>query len=608
MPPARVEILIRTPHGASVPGAAVELVGGGVKCHAVEDNPSSGVYRAALPGPDDYLLTVERYGIPGGHDHITLRTTLFLSDAGEGEPLLVAMDQPDGERGGVASITREDGLFRVTVTLDYLWFTHIGYPPTLDNKVDLYIDGEEGWTAVARALEQARRSVHVTTWIYAPTMELLRERPLTDPPERQPFTVQSLLEATAKRGVLVRLLLWDAPLIAIPREARRRARAPSDLFEVMQEANTTRRPLFPEEDEGSVINRLLGTFQIGSHHQKTVVVDGAVGFCTGMNLKENDWDTCEHALFEPRRCRFERPARWREDVAARLVREDHRPRHDFTARVEGPAVRHLEANFHERWNGLLERGAEYAENATPAIAAPIAEGGSAPGPSGPSQVQVVRTMPGPKPERGILDVYLRAIRAARRLIYVESQYFRSIHISNAIAEAARARPELFVVIVTTQSHADTAIGGSWARECFERIARYRPDLEFYALKVAGADAEGVVSLEEVDNHGKLMIIDDLFLTVGSCNINDRGFEFEGELNVAVADADLARGSRLRLWRLALGDDAALTGEIERDVALWRERAERNRSYDPVSGSPPPSRVFPFVPREDRRIVFGYDVF
>jgi phosphatidylserine/phosphatidylglycerophosphate/cardiolipin synthase-like enzyme len=338
-------------------------------------------------------------------------------------------------------------------------------------------------------------------------------------------------------------------------------------------------------------------------------MDGAVGFCTGMNFKENDWDSGAHALFDPRRCLFERPARRREEVQARLEREDHRPRHDFTARVEGPAVLHMEANFHERWNALIERGAEYAEHATRIDGAPPPARETQEAPGAASEVQVVRTMPPPKRERGILDLYLRAIRAARKIIYIENQYFRSIHVSTAIADAVRARPDLHLIVVTTQSHADVPLVGSFSRECFERIQRYRPDFELYALKVGAPDAEGNILLEEVDNHAKLMIVDDIFLTVGSCNINDRGFEFEGEINLAVVDPALARELRLRLFRDHLGESgAALTGDIDNDVRAWKELAERCRGYDVVSGSPPPGHIFPFVPREQRRVIFGHDVF
>lgn len=646
--PALLVIEILTPHGSPVPGATVRLIGATVECLGAETSPGS--YAAALPNPDDYILIVERSGISGGFDHKTLRTTLFYCIHPEAGPLVVGMEQPEGEISRVAGITRDGSLFRLRVTLDYLFFTHIGSPPTLGNRVDVLTDGEEGWAAVARAIGEAKLSLHLVTWVYQPTAELLRPAPLTDPEERAPFTVHSLLEQTALRGVRVRLLLWDAPFIDVPVEARRAGRAAGDNFEVMQEANPTRRPLL-NDSEWHLYNKLLGDFQIGSYHQKTVVVDGRIGFCTGMNLKENDWDTHAHALFEPARCRFSRPSLFRQTVLEHVHIADHRPRHDFMARVEGPVVEYLEENFRERWNRLIEQRARWSENATPlpphppeappetaaaspslfpdgAIkvtapeadvharppalstesASPVPEPPRIAAAPGASQAQVIRTMPAPRPERGILDVYRRAIGCARRLIYIEDQYFRSVHVSDALADAARMWPDLKIIVLTVEQQADSPFAGSWARATFERVKDRRPDFELYTLRVAARKKDGEPVTDEVDNHAKLLIVDDLFFTVGSCNLNDRGFEFEGELNIAVADAALAKDLRISLWRSHLGGDDRISGDIDADVALWKEHAEKNRAYDPKSGAPLESHVFPFEPRASRTLVFGHDVF
>ena len=78
-----------------------------------------------------------------------------------------------------------------------------------------------------------------------------------------------------------------------------------------------------------------------------------------------------------------------------------------------------------------------------------------------------------------------------------------------------------------------------------------------------------------------------------------------EINVAVADPELARQVRLDLFREHLGDDPRLTGEIGGDVAVWRERAEQSRGYDPeVAEELPASRVFPFTPPSRRFMLVG----
>lgn len=568
--PARLQVEIRTPHGAPVSGAVARVSRDGEELTGVEI--ADGLIRLDLPEPGDYLLSASGPSDPSGFELREHRAPLSF--------------RPDA-----------DGVHRVEVTLEYRWFTGIGYPPTLGNHVEVLVDGEASWASVAEALTSATRSVHLTTWIYQPTAELLRPDPLAPPEAREPYTAQRLLEERARAGATVRFLLWDAPVLRLPEELRRAAEDGGDRFQVLEEPNPTRLPLLGEA--WRVTNEILGRFAIGSYHQKTAVIDGRIGFCGGMNIKENDWDTREHRVFDARRCAFSRPTEARALVAERVARPDHAPRHDFMVRVEGPAVAHLEENFRERWNRLLAERPGADPAATPVGAPPP------PPPAGRAQVQIVRTMPGEQGERGILDVYLRAVREARRLIYIEDQYFRSTWVRDAIAEALRASPDLEVIVLTAERQARDLLAGGWAFECFSRIQRERARFELYTLRVAARDESGRIVVEDVDNHAKLLIVDDRFLMVGSCNVNDRGLEVDGEINVAVADPELARQVRLDLFREHLGDDPRLTGEIGGDVAVWRERAEQSRGYDPeVAEELPASRVFPFTPPSRRFMLVG----
>lgn len=589
----RVEITVKTPHGERVKGATVRA-SGAREVRVAAESPEGGRYALNLSEPGDYNLVVERFDRPGGFDHRTFRTSIFYATEGESK-IVLRLRQPEGEVACASSEPTAMG-WQMTIVLDYLWFTPIGFPPTQGNQVALLADGDAGWGAVAALIREAKQTVHLTTWIYEPTAELLRPDPLADPSARVANTVGDLLAHTAERGVDVRLLLWDAPVIDIPDEAERAARTPNDHFEVLEQSNPHATKLFPSS-WGGIFNDVLGGFHIGSYHQKAVVVDGRVAFCGGMNLKENDWDSCRHSVFDARRCKFERDRAHRETVHGAEVEPDHPPRHDFVARVEGPAVAHLEANFRQRWNYLVESKAEFAENASP-VAEPIAQAAI-----GTSQVQVVRTMPEPFDERGILDVYLRAVGTARKLIYIEDQYFRSIHLSDAIADTVRSWPDIKVIVVTAQGEADGVFTGGWSRECFEHIARRLPGFELYALRAYGTNRQGETVVRAVDNHAKLMIVDDRFLTVGSCNINDRGFEYEGELNVAVVDPDLVAKARLEIFREHLGDDPRLNGEIINDVRVWTEHARHN-----ASASAPKSHVFPFKPDAGSLIFVNEDVF
>jgi hypothetical protein len=48
-------------------------------------------------------------------------------------------------------------------------------------------------------------------------------------------------------------------------------------------------------------------------------------------------------------------------------------------------------------------------------------------------------------------------------------------------------------------------------------------------------------------HAKVGVVDDLWSTIGSANLNSRGLSHDAELNLAVLDGDFARGLRLALW-------------------------------------------------------------
>lgn len=598
-----VEFRVTTPHGAVVQGASVRVVGPLGTVVARERRPGRYRFRLSPDSPHEIVLE----GPTGGFEFRTFRGSVHIS-ASDGKCVLVSA--PSMSSVHAASVLENrPGLQRIPgcvrgmrqqfdVILDYKWFTPIGFPPTLGNRVELLVDGEEGWRSVARTIDQAERTIRIATWVYDPHMELLRPEPLAEPALRVPYTIHRMLGRRAADGILVQLLLWDPPILPIPRETLAAARLGADGFEVLSEKNPTQQCIFHEKH--GLPNWVLGGLRIGSYHQKTVVCDGRIGFCGGMNLKQNDWDTRMHRIFDPARCRFSRSPGFRQRVRDSVEAADHPPRHDFMARIEGPSVAHLEENFRQRWNRLIERGVLHADNSTwvpePGLCSKM----------GSSAVQVVRTMPAPFEERGILDVWLRAIAAAKQLIYVEDQYFRSVQVSEAIAVAIQKNPQVAVIAITSEAHANQPIMGQWSRVCFDIIRAVRPDFELHALHVAGTDCRGKQCVSSVDNHGKLLIVDDEFLMVGSCNVNDRGLEYEGECNVAIVDREFVARTRLDLFRDYLEADPRLGWNLADDVRVFYEHTAINRQRVPEAHAHP--FVVPFVPRPRRRMIFDRRVF
>lgn len=87
---------------------------------------------------------------------------------------------------------------------------------------------------------------------------------------------------------------------------------------------------------------------------------------------------------------------------------------------------------------------------------------------------------------------------------------------------------------------------------------------------AGAAAT-VVTLSDVYVHAKMMIVDDVFLSIGSANLNRRGFFHDGEINVFTIPAGLrdsarnpALALRRQLWAEMLDLPAAMAAPILTD--------------------------------------------
>ena len=79
-------------------------------------------------------------------------------------------------------------------------------------------------------------------------------------------------------------------------------------------------------------------------------------------------------------------------------------------------------------------------------------------------------------------------------------------------------------------------------------------------------------------HAKLMIVDDVWATVGSCNLHPNSLGGHTEMNASIWDAALARDLRCRLFAQHLGVD---TASLDDRAALrqFRDIARGNRHQD-----------------------------
>ena len=83
-------------------------------------------------------------------------------------------------------------------------------------------------------------------------------------------------------------------------------------------------------------------------------------------------------------------------------------------------------------------------------------------------------------------------------------------------------------------------------------------------------------------HAKIGIVDDVWLTIGSANLNEHSLFNDTEMNLVACDPELARRVRLKLWSEHLerpledlgGDPARIVDELWRPIAS--EQLERRR--------------------------------
>lgn len=86
---------------------------------------------------------------------------------------------------------------------------------------------------------------------------------------------------------------------------------------------------------------------------------------------------------------------------------------------------------------------------------------------------------------------------------------------------------------------------------------------------------------EIYIHSKLMLIDDVFITLGSANLNARSMVGDSELNIACADHAFARGARERVWKNLAGEDlSGGDGSLQTTAQTfddWKKRMGNNAS-------------------------------
>jgi phosphatidylserine/phosphatidylglycerophosphate/cardiolipin synthase-like enzyme len=423
------------------------------------------------------------------------------------------------------------------------------YPARGGNRVRPLVDGEPAFRRICEAVEAAQHSVWLTVAFINEDFEMPDGR----------GSLFEVLDRAAARGIDVRAIFWR-----VNAESRRVEAATFSGSPAQREMLAAR---------GSRFRIRWDRAQKGyCQHQKSWLIDagraGEVAFVGGINLGRNDVVAPGHRI---------------------LNGEAHT--HDVYVEVAGPSASDVHHNFVQRWNGASDRDAAdgtWGHSGDDALGFP--ERVSAP--AGDSRVQIQRTIraglyAGAHPcaggeafdiaagELSIAEQYGLAIAAARRSIYIENQTVFAPEMLDAL-KAALERGVEVVALTPAEAYGElrAARQRPESRPLFDQLAALGAYERFALVGIAGADAAG--GRHNVYVHAKIMLIDDAWLTIGSCNIAKRSFFGDSEINATVWDPAVVRALRCEL--LAEHLDVDTSGMDDRAaLALYRRIAADNRA-------------------------------
>lgn len=254
-------------------------------------------------------------------------------------------------------------------------------------------------------------------------------------------------------------------------------------------------------------------------HRKLLVVDGQVGFTGGVGIAPQWMGNAQD------------PDHWR----------------DSHYLVRGPVVAQMQATFLDNWlkvTGKVLHGALYFP--------PIA-------PAGAQKAQMFSSSPSSGSESMQLMYHL-AITAAERSIDLSVAYFvpdelTQKHLMDALARGVRVR------FITPGEHTDTDTVKAASR------ATWGPLLQAGAL---------IYEYQPTMYHCKVMIVDQLLVSVGSTNFDNRSFRLNDEANLNVYDAAFARRQTE-----VFEDDLKRSRRVTYEE--WLNRPLREKAHEKLTG-------------------------
>ena len=428
------------------------------------------------------------------------------------------------------------------------------YPVRSGNLVRPLIDGEPAFRRICEAVEAASHSVWVTVAFIRPGFRM--------PDNRGTFF--DLLDRAKERGLDVRVIFWRQNLEAkYVNEGSTFAGSQADR-DFLDERGSRFRIRWDRTDGPYCQHQKCWLIDVGQPSETT--------FIGGINPN-------------PRA----------------MVMPGHMGGgniHDAYVEVAGPSATDVHHNFVQRWNEASERAENdgvWGHNGDDGLEFPDRLSGV----RGDSLVQIQRNVhggrygdgrssPGAKPfniangERTIREQYLAAIGTARRSIYIENQALAVEAIVTKLGGALQRGVEIVVLLpADPEGWVSSARRAPGHKVFFDKLASLGRNENFTLVGIAGPSATG--TRHNVYVHAKLMLIDDAWATIGSCNLHRNSLFGHTEMNASFWDPKVVRSLRCELFAEHLGHDTAHVDD-RAALRLYRQVAKENRQKRDIGNS------------------------
>ena len=251
-------------------------------------------------------------------------------------------------------------------------------------------------------------------------------------------------------------------------------------------------------------------------HRKIVVIDGKIGYTGGMNIADYYIEG------------LPKIGDWR----------------DMHIRIEGTAVNNLQDIFLDMWNKCTKQeigGAAYYPIQNDTTNCYLSD----------KSVAIVDRYPRKDPKT-MREVYAHAIENAENKVQIINPYFTPVkRIKKAIKKAADKGVKVEIMIPGKSD-----IG-------------FTPDAAMYIANQLRKKGVDIYIYNGGFHHSKIMMVDSLYCTVGSTNLNSRSLRFDYEVNAFIFDKETT-DELIQIFREDKENSTLLTAEMYKERTTWKK--------------------------------------